>query len=202
MFASVDGQILVSLNETRGGECSSLWQTGSASDADPTQIAAAVLAIWEEIDDALTPIVGAQGLVALYRRTVHLAAAQHPWLAGRDEGVPHGHRPGGAEVCSRAAQQRRSCGRRQCVPQHLPRVAGQPDRPLAHRAIAAFGVGHTHRAARPRRTPRHEPQSDHQPPGHRRARPGRGARRRIAASSRSTSSPARRAAARPRWRTR
>ena len=57
------------------------------SDADATQIAAAVLAIWEEIDDALTPIVGPQGLVALYRRSVHLAAAQHPWLAGRDEGL-------------------------------------------------------------------------------------------------------------------
>ena len=56
-------------------------------DADPTQIATAVVSIWEEIDDALTPIVGAQGLVALYRRTVHLSTAQYPWLAGRDEGV-------------------------------------------------------------------------------------------------------------------
>jgi hypothetical protein len=57
------------------------------NDADPTQIAAAVLAIWDEIDDALTPIVGPLGLVALYRRSVHLSATQHPWLAGRDEGV-------------------------------------------------------------------------------------------------------------------
>jgi hypothetical protein len=57
------------------------------SGADSKQIAAAVLAIWEEIDDALTPIVGPLGLVALYRRTVHLVAAQHPWMAGRDEGV-------------------------------------------------------------------------------------------------------------------
>ena len=57
------------------------------SGADSKQIAAAVLAIWVEIDDALTPIVGPLGLVALYRRSVHLAAAQHPWLAGRDEGV-------------------------------------------------------------------------------------------------------------------
>jgi hypothetical protein len=56
-------------------------------DADPAQIAAAVLVIWEEIDDALTPILGPLGLVALYRRTVHLSAAQHPWLAGRDEGL-------------------------------------------------------------------------------------------------------------------
>jgi len=57
------------------------------SDPSSTQIAAAVLAIWEEIDDALTPIVGPLRLIALYRRTVHLAAAQHPWLAGRDEGI-------------------------------------------------------------------------------------------------------------------
>jgi len=57
------------------------------ADAGAAQIAAAVLAIWEEIDDALTPIVGPLGVVALYRRTVHLVAAQYPWLAGRDEGV-------------------------------------------------------------------------------------------------------------------
>jgi hypothetical protein len=57
------------------------------NDADPALIAAAVLAIWDEIDDALTPVIGPLGLVALYRRTVRLAAAQHPWLAGRDEGV-------------------------------------------------------------------------------------------------------------------
>jgi hypothetical protein len=56
-------------------------------DADPALIAAAVLAIWEEIDDALTPVIGPLGLVALYRRTVRLASKQHPWLAGRDEGV-------------------------------------------------------------------------------------------------------------------
>ena len=57
------------------------------ADADAAQIAVAVLGIWEEIDDALTPIVGPLGVVALYRRSVHLAAAQHPWLAGRDDGV-------------------------------------------------------------------------------------------------------------------
>ncbi len=57
------------------------------ADAGAAQIAAAVLSIWEEIDDALTPIVGPLGLVALYRRSVHLVAEQHPWLAGRDDGV-------------------------------------------------------------------------------------------------------------------
>ena len=58
-----------------------------ADDALAAQIAAAVFAIWAEVDDALSPVIGVQGVVALYRRTVHLAAAQHPWLAGRDEGV-------------------------------------------------------------------------------------------------------------------
>ena len=57
------------------------------NDADAKQIAAAVFAVWEEIDDALTPIVGTQGVVALYRRSLHLAVAQHPWLAGRDDGI-------------------------------------------------------------------------------------------------------------------
>jgi hypothetical protein len=57
------------------------------ADADAAQIAGTVLAVWEEIDDALTPIVGPLGVVALYRRSVHLAAARHPWLAGRDEGL-------------------------------------------------------------------------------------------------------------------
>src|SRR5512147_919113 len=57
------------------------------SDAEPKQIAAELLAIWGEIDDALTPIIGPLWLVALYRRTLHLAAGAHPWLAGRGEDV-------------------------------------------------------------------------------------------------------------------
>jgi hypothetical protein len=32
--------------------------------------------------------VGEQGLAALYRRTVHQTTMQHPWLSGRDEGLP------------------------------------------------------------------------------------------------------------------
>lgn len=58
------------------------------SDADPAQIAAAFLAVWQEIAAVLAPIVGEQGLAALYRRTVHQSMSQHPWLSGRDEGLP------------------------------------------------------------------------------------------------------------------
>ncbi len=56
--------------------------------ADATQIAAAVIAIWDEIDDSLTPILGQRGMAALYRRSLHVAAADHPWLEAPDEADP------------------------------------------------------------------------------------------------------------------
>jgi hypothetical protein len=56
--------------------------------ANAAQIAAAVIAIWEEIDDSLTPILGQRGMAALYRRSLHLAAVDHPWLEAPDEGDP------------------------------------------------------------------------------------------------------------------
>jgi hypothetical protein len=56
--------------------------------ADAAQIAAAVFAIWEEIDDSLTPILGSRGVAALYQRSLHLAAAGHAWLEAADEGDP------------------------------------------------------------------------------------------------------------------
>jgi hypothetical protein len=58
-----------------------------SDDASATQIAAAVFATWEEIDDALSPIIGAMGVVALYRRSVHLATQEHTWLSGREHGL-------------------------------------------------------------------------------------------------------------------
>jgi hypothetical protein len=54
--------------------------------ADAARIAEATLAIWDEIDDALTPIVGPQGVVALYRRSLHLTVAAHPWVEGGADG--------------------------------------------------------------------------------------------------------------------
>lgn len=56
--------------------------------ADAAQIAAAVFAIWAEIDDALTPILGPRGVAALYQRSLHLAALAHPGLAAPDEADP------------------------------------------------------------------------------------------------------------------
>ncbi len=51
------------------------------ADADASQVADAVDAVWREIDQALHPIVGHRGVVALYNRSLTLASARHPWLA-------------------------------------------------------------------------------------------------------------------------
>ena len=44
-------------------------------------VVASIVASWVEIDAALTPIIGQQGVTALYKRSVHLTARAHPWLA-------------------------------------------------------------------------------------------------------------------------
>ena len=53
-------------------------QAGHVPSAGHT--AQAVITAWHAIDDALTPVIGARGLVALYLRTLHLTAA-NPGLA-------------------------------------------------------------------------------------------------------------------------
>jgi len=59
-----------------------------AEHADAMQIAEAAVAIWQEIDDALTPILGRGGVAALYKRTLHLTSAIHPWFAISVAGSP------------------------------------------------------------------------------------------------------------------
>ena len=48
--------------------------------ADAGRLADAVVVAWQEIDAALTPIVGPRGFAALYKRSVYVAAQGHPWL--------------------------------------------------------------------------------------------------------------------------
>jgi hypothetical protein len=45
-------------------------------------------AIWQEIDGALTPILGRGGVAALYKRSLHLTSAANPWLTLGREGDP------------------------------------------------------------------------------------------------------------------
>ena len=55
--------------------------------SDASQIADAIVSAWQEIDDALSPILGHQGVAALYKRSLYLAAAAYPWLAGTFQGA-------------------------------------------------------------------------------------------------------------------
>jgi hypothetical protein len=59
-------------------------------DATAAQIAAAMVAIWHEIDAALTPILGQGGVAALYKRTLYLTGAAHPWLTLKRENLSTG----------------------------------------------------------------------------------------------------------------
>lgn len=56
-------------------------------DANAAQIASALIATWQEIEAALTPIIGPRGVVGLYRRSLHLTGHAYPWLADAKEGV-------------------------------------------------------------------------------------------------------------------
>ncbi|RYY49936.1 MAG: hypothetical protein EOO24_66875, partial [Comamonadaceae bacterium] len=58
-----------------------------ANGADPQGVAEAAVAVWTAIDGALSPIIGPRGNAALYKRSLHLARAQHPWLAAAYEGA-------------------------------------------------------------------------------------------------------------------
>src|SRR5688500_8873461 len=57
-------------------------------DASAAQIAEAVIATFSEIDAVLSPIIGTRGVAALYRRSLHLTAATHPWMTVPPEGLP------------------------------------------------------------------------------------------------------------------
>lgn len=54
---------------------------------DPSATATAT---WQAIDRALRPVLGSRGVEALYWRSLHLAAASHPWLAPGDEAAGPG----------------------------------------------------------------------------------------------------------------
>lgn len=55
--------------------------------ADAARIAEAVCATWQAIDAALAPILGSRGVAALYKRSLYLTGAAHPWLAGLHDSV-------------------------------------------------------------------------------------------------------------------
>lgn len=55
--------------------------------ADVAKVAQAIVATLQEMDTALMPIIGQQGVAALYRRSLHLCVSTHPRLAGTCDGA-------------------------------------------------------------------------------------------------------------------
>jgi hypothetical protein len=53
--------------------------------ADGAQVAAAIDALWRQIDRDLGPIVGQRGVMALFERSLQLTLAAHPGLALRHD---------------------------------------------------------------------------------------------------------------------
>lgn len=80
-FKPHDNTMAVDQHEGRPSAASLAPQGGHALSSDQT--AQAIVTAWHAIDDALTPVIGARGLAALYLRSLHLTAA-HPGLATAD----------------------------------------------------------------------------------------------------------------------
>ncbi len=55
--------------------------------ADASRVADTMVSVWQDVEAALSPVLGRRGVAALYERSLFLAAATHPWLAGMHEGV-------------------------------------------------------------------------------------------------------------------
>jgi hypothetical protein len=54
--------------------------------ADAARVAETSVAIWTATHAALSPVVGARGSAALFKRSLHLASRGHPWLTAAYEG--------------------------------------------------------------------------------------------------------------------
>lgn len=52
-----------------------------ATGADASSIAEAACSVWRGASIALSPIIGQQGMAALYRRSLYLTRGAHPWLS-------------------------------------------------------------------------------------------------------------------------
>lgn len=70
------------------GRISATLAQQASEGADAAQIADLVASVWQQIEGALTPIIGQRGIAALYRRSLHLIATAHPWLGRLQEGDP------------------------------------------------------------------------------------------------------------------
>ena len=57
---------------------------------DAEQLADAAVATWHDVWIALSPVIGAAGVAALFQRSVFLRMAEYPWLANVSDPPPAG----------------------------------------------------------------------------------------------------------------
>jgi hypothetical protein len=65
------------------------WPTVQAQ-TDAEQLADAAVATWHDVWIALSPVIGAAGVAALFQRSVYLRMAEYPWLANVGDPPPAG----------------------------------------------------------------------------------------------------------------
>ena len=70
----------------------------------PHAAAAAVVAWWQAVSDALAPVLGVRGVIALYQRSLHVSAESHPFLRGIDQAYDEFNLPGLAALLSQQSE--------------------------------------------------------------------------------------------------
>jgi hypothetical protein len=59
-----------------------------ASDGiDASALADVIVSAWQQIEVALTPIIGQRSVATLYKRSFYLASREHTWLMGMHDGM-------------------------------------------------------------------------------------------------------------------
>ena len=57
---------------------------------DAEQLAGEAVATWHDVWNALSPVIGAAGVAALFHRSVFLRAGEYPWLSNVSDSPPAG----------------------------------------------------------------------------------------------------------------
>ena len=83
-----NGQKLMPMESHESAQFAAALANRVEKGADASRIAEASVAIWKEIDVALRSVIGQRGVAALYKRSLYLASAFYPWLAGLHGSVP------------------------------------------------------------------------------------------------------------------
>ncbi len=70
----------MSPSPTESSRIAAALERRAGPQANADQHADAVVNVWREIDNALTPIIGARGLAAVHGRSLHLTSQEFAWL--------------------------------------------------------------------------------------------------------------------------